>query len=222
MLLRSKLLLFSILCASLLPVEDATAAPTGPVPPEARKHFDEGAKAYKLGEFARAVDEYRKSYELYPAALLLFDLGQAYRKLGQNEKALFTYQQYLTEAPTGRFRRVAEEMVTTLEDLVKRQRAAQQQPPADAPAREPAPVAQAPVLEPAPKIAPAPSATANLVVAPQPVKTEDKPPSRKGLWIGLGVAAGVVVAAGLGVGLGVGLGNHTGAPDSTLGNMPVS
>ena len=69
---RPQLIAGTTLLIVLTAGHHAAANPTGPVPPEARTHFDAGDKAYKLGDFARAIEEYRKSYELYSSPVLLW------------------------------------------------------------------------------------------------------------------------------------------------------
>jgi len=97
---------------------------------EARQHFEDGAKAYKLGDYERAIAEYKASYDLHPAPLLLYDLGQAYRKLGRFDLALHSYQQYLADAsPESSHRQDAEDQVGQLKKLLEDQRTRQSAPP---------------------------------------------------------------------------------------------
>src|SRR5262245_36520197 len=91
-------------------------------PAAAKEHFEAGDKAYKLGDFPRALDEFKQSYALFPTPLLLFDIAQSYRLLGEHEKALFTYRQYLTEAPTGRYRAIAEQKASEMEQVLEQKR----------------------------------------------------------------------------------------------------
>src|SRR4051794_41035975 len=91
---RSMRSLLFLACA-LACLEGPAVARSGPPPsPEAKAHFVAGDRAFKLGNFKSAVEEYQKSYELSSATLLLYDIAQAYRMLGENEKALFSYKQF--------------------------------------------------------------------------------------------------------------------------------
>lgn len=97
---------------------------------EAREHFESGAKAYKLGDYERAIVEYKASYDLHPAPLLLYDLGQAYRKVGRFEQALHSYQQYMADAPpTSAHLADAQAQVDELKKLIDEQHARQSAPP---------------------------------------------------------------------------------------------
>jgi tetratricopeptide (TPR) repeat protein len=133
----------------------ALAAPLHAEPvAEARDHFERGARAYELGDYRRAIAEYRASYELAPRALLLYDLGQAYRKLGELERALQAYRQYLARSPSGRYRDAAAAQARELEQLIEAQRKLAAAPPDDAavePERPPPP-ALAPTLIPVPPV----------------------------------------------------------------------
>jgi len=96
----------------------------------ARQHYENGATAYRLGQYDRAIEEYKASYQLRALPLLLYDLGQAYRKLGEFGLALHSYEQYLAEAPPdSSYRAEAEAQVTELKALIEEQRTRQNAPP---------------------------------------------------------------------------------------------
>jgi tetratricopeptide (TPR) repeat protein len=95
----------------------ATPSLAGP-PVEAAKHGEACKRNYELADFKLAIEECKAAYTLYPAPALLFVLGQAHRKLGDNEKALYFYRQYLIKAPDGESRKAADEQVKRLEPLV--------------------------------------------------------------------------------------------------------
>ena len=100
---------------------------------EAREHFDRGAAAYELGDFQRAIDEFKASYEKYPSPMLLYNLAQSYRKAGNNELASHEYRQYLSKTQDGtaegRFRTDAREQQQQLERMMSEQRRTQTSPP---------------------------------------------------------------------------------------------
>src|SRR5436309_8446403 len=65
----------------------------------AMEHFRRGTRAYDLGHFNEAAVEYEKAYEAKENPALLYNLGQAYRGLGDHQKALNAYRAYLRNAP---------------------------------------------------------------------------------------------------------------------------
>jgi tetratricopeptide (TPR) repeat protein len=158
----------------------------------AKQHYEAGETAYHLGELDRAISEWRQSYELSKVPLLLYDLGQAYRQKGDTKQALFFYKQYLSVAPMGESRDVAEKQVAELNQVLAAQQNGQNAPP-QGPASPPLPTAQ--------------------TAAPQSVESvqRDRPRRRSwvkdpGVWIGFGVGvAGVAIGGAL-----LGLAAHEG------------
>jgi len=100
---------------------------------KAKTHYLAGERAFNLGDFQRAVTEWRESYDASGEAVLLFDIGQAYRQLGDYKQALFLYRQFLTassaDEKAARQRKIAQEKITELEPLLAAQQKAQQSPP---------------------------------------------------------------------------------------------
>jgi tetratricopeptide (TPR) repeat protein len=111
----------------------AAAQPAQPAPPapklsdaqrkaEAKHLADEATRKYNLGQFQEALDGYSKAYETFPAASLLFNLGQCHRSLGNHERAVFFYEGYLREKPNAPNRDVVEELLTEERGLLTKQR----------------------------------------------------------------------------------------------------
>lgn len=137
------------MCAALAA---ALSAPT-PVRAEAertatpaeigRAHFDLGVKAYNLGHFSEAIAEFEKAYQADPAAIMLFNIAQSHRHLGNTEQALFFYRRYLEQAPPDAPNRSEVEARTkALAQSLEQERDHKQKPPAEAPRLAP-PVVQA-------------------------------------------------------------------------------
>jgi tetratricopeptide (TPR) repeat protein len=61
----------------------------------ARKAFDEGERAYNLGDFPKAVELFRKAFEEWPEPAFLFNLAQTYRQMGDCKQASFFYKRFL-------------------------------------------------------------------------------------------------------------------------------
>jgi tetratricopeptide (TPR) repeat protein len=66
---------------------------------DARKHVEVADVSYKLGDFAKALDEYSKAYQVFPVPGLLFNIGQCHRELGHLDQALFFYEGFLRDSP---------------------------------------------------------------------------------------------------------------------------
>jgi len=98
-------------------------------PPEAVKHSQACMKAYDLAEYQNAITECKAAYQIFPAPLLLFSLGQAHRKLGQLPLALEFYRKYLAKAPSGSRLHDAQEQIAQLEPLVAATEKSKASPP---------------------------------------------------------------------------------------------
>ncbi len=62
---------------------------------DARVAYERAETHYAMGEFAAAVTQYKKAYELSKAPALLFNIAQALRLDGKDEDALYFYETYL-------------------------------------------------------------------------------------------------------------------------------
>ena len=89
---------------------------------EAKRLADEATRKYNLGQFQDALDTYSKAYETFPAASLLFNLGQCHRSLGNHERAVFFYEGYLREKPNAPIRDVVEELLVEERASLTKQR----------------------------------------------------------------------------------------------------
>jgi len=75
------------------PEEDAVAIA------EARAHFRLGLGYYKEARYREAIAEFQTAYRIKPSAVLHYNIGQAYEKLGDIPAALNSYNEYLHEDP---------------------------------------------------------------------------------------------------------------------------
>jgi tetratricopeptide (TPR) repeat protein len=100
---------------------------------EAQIHFEAGTKAYELGDYSQAINEYKLSYAAASMPSTLYALGQAFRARGELEAALHFYQQYVAKSPSGKYRAAAEQHMQNLEQLIEQKRVAQNTPPRDVP-----------------------------------------------------------------------------------------
>ncbi len=86
------------LAAGVAPVVVPVAARAQPSKAdEAKDRFVKGVGLYKEGDFASALVEFKRSYELNPNYNVLNNIGQVYFQLKDYPNALRTLQQYLNE-----------------------------------------------------------------------------------------------------------------------------
>jgi tetratricopeptide (TPR) repeat protein len=138
---------------------------------EMRQHYEKGNRAYDIGKFAEAIEEYQKVYEIGGDAAMLFNIAQAYRLADQPAEALRYYRRYLQRAPEARNRADVERKIADLDKAVQEHaRAAPATPAAPAPApAPPSPVAPTPAPPPAAAVKPAPPAAPLKPAAPAAV-----------------------------------------------------
>jgi len=75
--------------------EDEIAKPTSPA---ARGHLTAGVRLYRMGDFEEAIKEYKAGALIEDAPIFYYNLGQAYRKVGNYDKAIWNYQRFLDRA----------------------------------------------------------------------------------------------------------------------------
>jgi tetratricopeptide (TPR) repeat protein len=63
------------------------------------KHYKRGLALYQQKEYPGAIEEMLAAYELRQLPRLLFNLGQAFRKMGKAREALVYYERYLKAEP---------------------------------------------------------------------------------------------------------------------------
>lgn len=156
----------------------------------AAAHYKQGRKLYQVGEYARALEEFKQAYLAKEDAAFLFNIAQCHRKLGHAQDAITFYKNYLRRAPRAANRSEVERLIAELERAPSK--------PAPAPADDAtAPVAPL-VIDSPPPAAPDKAVRADaMLVAPAPstppAETEAPFYKRGWFWIVTGtVVAGVV------------------------------
>ncbi|HEX2658725.1 MAG TPA: tetratricopeptide repeat protein [Polyangia bacterium] len=96
-----------------------------------KARFDQGVKQYNLGRFPEAIAEFEKAYDLDPAPILLFNIAQSHRQLGNKEKALFFYRRYLEQAPDAPNRQNVEQRMKDLAASLEQEKELKQRPPTE-------------------------------------------------------------------------------------------
>jgi tetratricopeptide (TPR) repeat protein len=98
-----------IALVGIAPTNPVTAAPTQNAKRLGKQHSEKALKEYKLGRFSEAIAEFQQAYEVDPAPIYLFNIAQAYRQIGNNDRAIFFYRRYLEDAPQTRNRAAIDE-----------------------------------------------------------------------------------------------------------------
>jgi tetratricopeptide (TPR) repeat protein len=174
----------------------------------ARLLYEEGAKHYHLNEFSDAAELFKQSYKACPASRVLYNIGQSYRLLGDNEKALLFYRQYLnTITPDDPYKADVNKLISDLQEEIKKKSQVKEAPPTGV----------APTSSPKPNLAPSMAATeqSNEPVRATPrVVKRGLPPRRKAL-IAVGIVGGAVVIGGV-IALSIVFGAHSNYPQPAL------
>lgn len=130
------------LAASLLALALASAAAPALAaddPKKARAEYEEGLKHYNLGEFDKAVEHFKAAYLARADAVLLYNVAQAQRQLGQLEQAITTYRAFLRGAPKAKNRDEVEKLIADTEQKLLEKKQAEKAPPAAPAVPPPAP-----------------------------------------------------------------------------------
>jgi len=171
----------------------------------AREHFAKGTRAFDLGQYDEAAKEYEAAYKAKDDPALLFNIGQAYRQLGEKVAAVRAYKGYLRRMPDAPNRAVVEARIAELSHAIEEEKRKSPSSPPVAPPTEATPRSQPESIPTTsgggPSAAPKQSAATPALIAAPP------PPARhkRGLAIGLGVGAAVLVVGAVAVGLAIGL-----------------
>ncbi len=150
---------------------------------EARKLYLEGDKAYAEARYEAALDAFQRAYELSSRPALLYNIGNAFERLGRHREAADTLREYLPHAKRSE-KATIEKRIENLE-----KRAAEEEKAAAKPEPEPDPEPK-----PAPRPEPAP--------AEPPPEPERPAPVLGYVLVGVGGAAilGGAIAGGLALG----------------------
>jgi hypothetical protein len=107
--LAAAALLASVCFAQPARAQSAASGETDPAAIEARERVGRGERLFARGDFAAAITEYERAYELVPGHAVqhhaLFNIAKCYEKLFQYGKALDYYARYLREGGPGALRR---------------------------------------------------------------------------------------------------------------------
>ena len=93
---------------------------------KARDLFTQGNTFFDLGQFDQAIDAWQKGYQLKNDPGFLYNIAQAYRMMGDAQKAIFFYKRYLSNAPKAHNRVEVEQKIEALQKQLSAQDQAKQ------------------------------------------------------------------------------------------------
>ena len=163
--------------------------------PSAEAHYKKGMKAYTLGHFTEAIEEFEKAYEVRAEPIFLYNIAQSHRQSDSPQRAIFFYRRYLEAQPDAKNRSEIEQRIKDMQAQLDAK--AEIAPPTPPPIPAPQPVA------------PSMPAATPVVVEPVPVIQEQAQPERaqttgRGLRIaGIGIGAAGVAGVVTGIVLGL-------------------
>ena len=96
---------------------------------QAKEIFEKAETDYRLSRFEEALDNYKKAYELYPAADFLFNIGQCHRNLKQYEKAIFSFEAYVRDSKSAKAKLRVEKLIKELKRAQANQAVNSKPPP---------------------------------------------------------------------------------------------
>jgi len=161
----------------------------------AKARYETATRLYEIREYDKALLEYKSAYLAQPDPAFLFNIGQCYRKLGQNHEALNFFQEYLKKAsPDDPNRSQVEARVRDIEAEAKLQAEAAQAAAAPVPPPEVVQPVPTPAIAP---VAAAPTVPATSVEQAVPVSATPAA-SGRGLRIA-GIACGAAGLASVGI-----------------------
>ena len=198
-----------LLAAALVLLSAAARAEGQQITPaqkqEMKLHYERATRAYDVGKYQEAIEEYQKAYEIGGDPPMLYNIAQAYRL--SSEKALTYYKKFLAIHPNAPNRAEVEKQIALLTQKLSE----------DKPAVIPAPVPPLEIKRPKfmekPAVVEPTPAPAQLVAAP-PEKKRDSVARRGWFWVGMTTMAAAVA---VGVGVGVTYGTKPSSPDPTFG-----
>lgn len=134
------LALFLLLLGSPSFAQEPSPVPVGEVPPEndarARELFGNGRILFEEGRYEDAIAAWEEGYRLSPRPLFLYNIGNAWERLGKLEQALEYLHRYRAFAPAEE-RTTLERRIRSLETRIAEQPDPEVVPDPEAPDPEP-------------------------------------------------------------------------------------
>ncbi len=160
---------------------------------QARVHFERGKTSFEVGEYKKALEEFKAAHVQRPDPAFLYNIAECYRRAGEPRDALVFYRRFLSAAPAAdKTRVIVDRRVIEMEAAV-----------AGDPRR-------APSLDPEPEPATQPSL---IGLAPPP---EARPLYRRSWFLATVGAVVAVTAVSIWA-----LSRQRDLPDTALGNQSI-
>ncbi|MBL9008580.1 MAG: tetratricopeptide repeat protein [Myxococcales bacterium] len=100
----------------------AGETPAGADPVSSAEHLRRSVEAFQSKDFLRAATELQAAYRQDPKPLLLFNIGQAYRRAGRAQEALDAYEQFMRADPKSPLRPETEGYCNDMRTLLEEQK----------------------------------------------------------------------------------------------------
>lgn len=78
---------------------------------EAMALYAQGEEHYNAGRYDEALGAFKQAYQRLPTALLLVNIGQCFRQLGDHANAVRAFERYLVDEPEADNRAEVEELI---------------------------------------------------------------------------------------------------------------
>jgi tetratricopeptide (TPR) repeat protein len=170
---------------------------------EMKLHYDKATRAYDVGKYPEAIEEYQKAYEIGGDAAMIYNIAQAYRLSDQLSEAIRFYRRYLQRSPAAPNREIVERRIAELEKVVEERKKSgtTYATPVPPPAPTPQPVPyNPPIPQPPPPVAAPPPIATSPPSPPPPFEPTPAPRVSRGrLYGGLLVMAGGALLGGAAV-----------------------
>jgi tetratricopeptide (TPR) repeat protein len=157
--------------------------------PDAKQLTEQGLAHYNVGEYDKAIDEFKRAYLLSKTPVLLFNIAQAQRLKGDCKEALQSYKAYLRADPSAQRAKI-DARIAEMEKCVKEK--PEVAPPPPQTQTQTPPQTQTQTQTQTLTLTPTPTPT------PTPAPVERTPPSKVPPLL---LGAGGLVVAGVGTAL---------------------
>jgi iron complex outermembrane receptor protein len=96
----------------------------------ARAHFDKGRTFFEVDEYRKAIAEFKAAHIEKPDPAFLYNIAEAYRRLGELPEALQFYRRFLaTAAPEDKTRPIVEQRIADLKNVGEEPKVGPTEPP---------------------------------------------------------------------------------------------
>jgi tetratricopeptide (TPR) repeat protein len=195
----------------LVAVAPAWAAPSGTIDERAAEHVAAANRAFRAGDYDRALGELEVGYAIDPRREFLITFAQVYAAMGRLDQAIDRCERYLALAPTSPVAASVRQLARTWRRQRDDEAAGVVEPPATGTVAR---------VHPPPLTGVVSAATAATPVERAAEKAAQPPPARQRRVILALLGGAVVGLVGVIIGVGLSFGLRDNAPGSTLGAVP--